>query len=137
MSLHTRQDLALAKTLTGLDDDTLIDVTSLAALLCLTPESARQAAYRSPEALPPRFQTASRHLRYRIGTAREWIRNRSMLPPNGDAPQAQPTPAPSAPAADSQDKGKPNRLGTSTKAERVRLQRLGEQLKQAATGGGK
>src|SRR3989338_1695880 len=119
-----------------MDDDTLIDVNVLAALLSLAPGSARQAAYRSPEALPPRFPTPSRHLRFRLGDVRQWIRSRAMLPKNGDVPQA-PAPAPSAPAADSQDQGKHKRLGTSLKAERVRLQRLGEQLKQAATGGGK
>ena len=128
MSLHTRQDLELASTLKRLDDDTLIDVTSLAALLCLTPESARQAAYRSPNALPPRFETASRHLRYRLGTAREWIRRGGLPPTNGDVSQARVC----HPAEESQGADKSKRLGTSTKAERVRLQRLGEQLKQAA-----
>jgi len=112
--------------LSGLDDDTLIDVSSLAALLCLTPESARQAAYRSPDALPPRFPTASRHLRFRLGDARQWIRSRAMLPTSGDVLQAQPAPSVSD-AAPREDK--PKRLGTSTKVERVRLQRLGEQLK--------
>ena len=111
-----------------MNDDTLIDINVLGALLSLSPGSARQAAYRSSEALPPRFPTPSRHLRFRLGDVRQWIRSRSMLPTNGDVPQAQPAPSVSDAATEYQE-GKPNRLGTSTKAERVRLQRLGEQLK--------
>lgn len=116
-----------------MDDDTLIDVNVLAALLSLAPGSARQAAYRSPEALPPRFPTPSRHLRFRLGDVRQWIRSRAMLPTN-DAAQPAPAPAPAVCPQDNQvDANK--RLGTSTKAERVRLQRLGEQIKQAEKGG--
>lgn len=130
MSRHEEKDpIGLAIRAGRMDDDTLVDYEVLGALLSLAPGSVRQAAYRSPEALPPRFPTPSRHLRFRLGDVRQWIRSRAMLPANGDVPQAQPAPAPSAPAADSQDKGKPKRLGTSLKAERVRLQRLGEQLK--------
>ena len=114
-----------------MDDDTLIDVNVLAALLSLAPGSARQAAYRSPEALPPRFPTPSRHLRFRLGDVRQWIRSRAMLP----AQQQQQQTAPSAPPVECQQKDKSKRLGTSTKVERVRLQRLGEQLKQTAGGG--
>lgn len=112
-----------------MNDDTLIDINVLGALLSLSPGSARQAAYRSPEALPPRFPTPSRHLRFRLGDVRQWIRSRAMLPTNGDVPQAQPAPSVSGAAAEYPQEDKPKRLGTSTKVERVRLQRLGEQLK--------
>lgn len=112
-----------------MDDDTLIDVNVLAALLSLAPGSARQAAYRSPEALPPRFPTPSRHLRFRLGDVRQWIRSRSMLPTNVDVAQVAPAPV----SADRQQNDRPKRLGTSTKEERVRLQKLGERLKREQT----
>lgn len=134
MSLQTtvQQDLALAATLKRLGDDTLIDVSSLAALLCLTPASARQAAYRNPEGFPPRFPTPSRHLRWRLGDVREWIRRRAMLLRNLDAPQNPPV---------DHQLGRPNLEKTRTagrprKAEQVRLQKLGERLKRERSAAG-
>lgn len=120
-----KQDMTLATTLAHLGDDTLIDASSIAALLCLTPASARQAAYRSPDSFPPRFPTPSRHLRWRLGDVREWIRRRAMLPRNDDA--AWTTPADSEVNRPALDKAR--KPGRSRKAEQVRLQKLGEQIK--------
>lgn len=61
-----------------LPDDCLIDWTELSTILCLTPAATRQAAYRNPKSLPPRFEVKSRHLRWRIGTVREWIKERGF-----------------------------------------------------------
>lgn len=126
-----RQDMTLATTLAHLGDDTLIDASSIAALLCLTPASARQAAYRSPDSFPPRFPTPSRHLRWRLGDVREWIRTRAMLPRNGDASRITPADR----EVDRQTPEKEKKPGKSRKAEQVRLQKLGEKIKreQSAT----
>ena len=119
-----QQNLPLAVTLANLSDDTLIDVSSIAALLCLTPASARQAVYRSSETFPPRFPTPSRHLRWRLGDVREWIRRRARLPRNCDTPQAETA------EFDRSTPEKPKGSnGKSRKAEQVRLQKLGERLK--------
>jgi|GEM_PF-3550791 len=73
----TSRDFSLAEKIESLGDDTLINVTELAALLCLTPDVARQAAYRNPD-FPKRFPMPSRHLRWRLGDVREWINHRSV-----------------------------------------------------------
>jgi hypothetical protein len=62
-----------------LPDDTLINWEELSVILCLTPAATRQAAYRNPKSLPPRFNVVSRHLRWRMGTVREWIKNNGSL----------------------------------------------------------
>lgn len=110
-----------------MDDNTLVDVSVLAALLSLAPGSTRQAAYRSPEALPPRFPTPSRHLRWRLGDIREWIRRRAMLPQNqnGDATQTAPA---DREVVNRQTPDKKKKPGQSRKAEQVRLQKLGEKI---------
>jgi len=125
-------DLELATKLKELGDDTLINVSALAALLCLTPASARQAAYRNSD-FPPRFPTPSRHLRWRLGDVREWIRRRSMLPTNCNVPQPQ-IPEPDDSPTPEKAKGTG---GRSRKAEQVRLHKLGERLKreQSQAGG--
>lgn len=97
-------DVGLAATLASLSDDTLIDAESLAALLCTTPESARASAYRAKD-FPPRFPMpgkARTQLRWRVGDVRAWIRKRA------------------------QDQSFQKR---SRKAEQVRLQRLGEEIR--------
>lgn len=122
MGKEERDPIGLAIRAGKLDDNTLIDVSVLAALLSLAPGSTRQAAYRSPDALPPRFPTPSRHLRWRLGDVREWIRRRAMLPQNQnqDSDATQTTPA------DRQTPNKKKKPGR--KAEQVRLQRLGERI---------
>lgn len=65
----------LAILLGQLPDDVLIDTSDLSILLCLTPNATRQAAYRNPDSLPQRFGSASRHLRWRLGSVRDWIKN--------------------------------------------------------------
>lgn len=120
------QDLQLAATLAGLDDETLIDVSALAALMCLTPASARQAAYRNPSVFPPRFPTPSRHLRWRLGDVRQWIRLRATVQRESPS-QCDSAGAPTQNSSIELDRGEPPRR--ATKAERVRLQRLGDQLR--------
>lgn len=127
MGKEERDPIGLAIRAGKMDDNTLVDVNLLAALLSLAPGSTRQAAYRSPDALPPRFPTPSRHLRWRLGDVREWIRRRAMLPANA------PAPAP----AECRNEDKPKRLGASTKGERVRLQKLGEKIMRTASEGRK
>src|SRR5690606_17336267 len=103
MARHdSNANVNIARQLGSAHDDTLIDVVGLGALLCLTPETARQAAYRKAEHIPPRFP--SRQLRWRLGDVRAWIRA-----------QAQ------------HDTPRPKR---SRKAEQVRLQRLGDAIRQ-------
>lgn len=72
----TSRDFSLAKKIEGLGDDVLINVTELAAMLCLAEGVARQAAYRNPD-FPKRFPMPSRHLRWRLGDVRDWISRRS------------------------------------------------------------
>lgn len=119
-----RDSIGLAIRAGKMDDNTLVDVSVLAALLSLAPGSTRQAAYRSPDALPPRFPTPSRHLRWRLGDVREWIRRRAMLPQNQNSDATQTAPADRAVNRQTPDKKKkPGR-----KAEQVRLQKLGERI---------
>lgn len=135
-TISGHQNLDLAAALATLSDDTLIDVPSIAALLCLTPASARQAAYRSAETFPPRFPLPSRRLRWRLGDVREWIRRGAQpippKPPSGtpqierETPSTNTTPSPTL-----SRKGKP---GRKTKAESVRLQRKGERLARETRG---
>lgn len=128
MGKEERDPIGLAIRAGKMDDNTLVDVHVLAALLSLAPGSTRQAAYRSPEALPPRFPTPSRHLRWRLGDVREWIRRRAMLPQNSDATRT----APADRKVNCQTTDKKKKPGQSRKAEQVRLQKLAEKLKQGS-----
>lgn len=121
-----RDSIGLAIRAGKMDDNTLVDVSVLAALLSLAPGSTRQAAYRSPDALPPRFPTPSRHLRWRLGDIREWIRSRAMLPQNKNSDATQTAPADREVNRQTPDKKK--KPGQSRKAEQVRLQKLGEKI---------
>ena len=70
------RDYELLKTLTEMGDDTWIGPTELACLLGYAERTIKQ---RRAE-IPPPDNRAKRHLRWRLGDVREWLRTTNPRP---------------------------------------------------------
>lgn len=74
----------------GYGDDQLIDVVELAALLATTPGMIYRYLYSNPTALPPTMAGFGRKRVWRLGTCRDWLRQRAGLDvkPVSNAPKS-------------------------------------------------
>lgn len=61
--------------LAKLDDDQVIGVDELAALLDTSAGMIYRLGYASPDKLPPRLTCFGRRAAWRLGTCREWVRS--------------------------------------------------------------